>query len=278
MGARALQRLPRGAELIIAVILAAPRHGRGPSANDRPHFSPLITHLPGAQDRAAPIIMLFLGWVSLEIFIISLILYFQILCSRATRYAVRPELILSVRSLGARRRPCCGMSTSPLCCAILSALRITAQRRLRCSSSRRPLHPQRPGLLHIVRRGEGGLMPHVTRDRRQAVMGLSSMLPRVPRPPALRLGQAGVVTRGWLVTTWLESVIPAPPKASAYGLPWETHAQLSRQVEDSPHLTLSPRRGDRSRSAFTLSRILHPLSRGMYRPGIWVTLPNSEIS
>ena len=117
--------------IIIAVILAAPAGmavGQAPMI-DR-IFSPLIYLIyPVPKIVLLPIIMLFLGvGEASKIFIISLILYFQILVlTRDAAYAVRPELILSVRSLGARRRHLLRHVYFPAVLpSILSALRITS--------------------------------------------------------------------------------------------------------------------------------------------------------
>ena len=117
--------------IIIAVILAAPA---GMAVGQAPLIdriaSPLIYLIyPVPKIVLLPIIMLFLGiGEASKIFIISLILYFQILVlTRDAAYAVRPELILSVRSLGARRRHLLRHVYFPAVLpSILSALRITS--------------------------------------------------------------------------------------------------------------------------------------------------------
>ena len=117
--------------IIIAVILAAPV---GMAVGQAPLIdriaSPLIYLIyPVPKIVLLPIIMLFLGiGEASKIFIISLILYFQILVlTRDAAYAVRPELILSVRSLGARRRHLLRHVYFPAVLpSILSALRITS--------------------------------------------------------------------------------------------------------------------------------------------------------
>lgn len=117
--------------IIIAVILAAPAGmavGQAPLV-DR-IASPLIYLIyPVPKIVLLPIIMLFLGvGEASKIFIISLILYFQILVlTRDAAYAVRPELVLSVRSLGARRRHLLRYVYFPAVLpSILSSLRITS--------------------------------------------------------------------------------------------------------------------------------------------------------
>ncbi len=117
--------------IIIAVILAAPA---GMAVGQAPMIdriaSPLIYLIyPVPKIVLLPIIMLFLGvGEASKIFIISLILYFQILVlTRDAAYAVRPELILSVRSLGARRRHLLRYVYFPAVLpSILSSLRITS--------------------------------------------------------------------------------------------------------------------------------------------------------
>ncbi len=117
--------------IIIAVVLAAPA---GMAVGQAPLIdriaSPLIYLVyPVPKIVLLPIIMLFLGvGEASKIFIISLILYFQILVlTRDAAYAVRPELILSVRSLGARRRHLLRHVYFPAVLpSILSALRITS--------------------------------------------------------------------------------------------------------------------------------------------------------
>ena len=117
--------------IIIAVLLAAPAGmavGQAPTI-DR-IASPLIYLIyPVPKIVLLPIIMLFLGiGEASKIFIISLILYFQILVlTRDAAYAVRPELVLSVRSLGARRRHLLRYVYFPAVLpSVLSALRITS--------------------------------------------------------------------------------------------------------------------------------------------------------
>lgn len=92
----------------LAVLLAAPAGlilGQSPRLNRV--FAPLIYLLyPIPKVVLAPIILLFLGVGDFpKIIIIFLILFFQILVLvRDSAAAIRPELLLSVRSLGAGRR------------------------------------------------------------------------------------------------------------------------------------------------------------------------------
>jgi ABC-type nitrate/sulfonate/bicarbonate transport system permease component len=75
-----------------------------------------------------PIVLLFLGLGDLsKIFIITLILFYQVLVVvRDAAGGIRPELVLSVRSLGARRRQIYRYVYLPACLpAILTALRVS---------------------------------------------------------------------------------------------------------------------------------------------------------
>jgi len=75
-----------------------------------------------------PIILLFLGLGDAsKVFVISLVLFYQVLVVvRDAASNIRPELILSVRSLGARRRQLWRYVYLPACLpAILTALRVS---------------------------------------------------------------------------------------------------------------------------------------------------------
>jgi ABC-type nitrate/sulfonate/bicarbonate transport system permease component len=93
--------------MVIATLLAAPlglAMGQSPRLNRL--VSPMIYLIyPIPKIVFLPIIMLFLGTGDVsKVFIISLILFFQILVVvRDACLAVRPELVQSVRSLGAGR-------------------------------------------------------------------------------------------------------------------------------------------------------------------------------
>ena len=96
------------ASIALAVLLAAPAGlilGQSPRLNRL--FAPLIYLLyPIPKVVLAPIVLLLLGVGEFpKIVIIFLILFFQILVLvRDSAAAIRPELVLSVRSLGAGRR------------------------------------------------------------------------------------------------------------------------------------------------------------------------------
>ena len=96
------------ASTILAIALAAPAGlilGQSKRLNNL--FSPVIYLLyPIPKVVFVPVVLLFLGLGDLpKIFIIFLILFFQILVLvRDQAAALRPELIQSVRSLGAGRR------------------------------------------------------------------------------------------------------------------------------------------------------------------------------
>lgn len=96
------------ASMLVSVLLAAPAGlmlGQSPRFNRV--FSPVIYLLyPIPKVVLVPVVLLFLGIGDLaKITIIFLILFFQILVLvRDQAAALRPELILSVRSLGAGRR------------------------------------------------------------------------------------------------------------------------------------------------------------------------------
>ena len=202
--------------IIIAVILAAPAGmavGQAPMV-DR-IASPLIYLVyPVPKIVLLPVIMLFLGvGEASKIFIISLILYFQILVlTRDAAYAVRPELVLSVRSLGARRRHLLRYVYFPAVLpSILSALRITSGTAIAVLFFTETFATHNgSGLLHhraVV--GPGGLSRHVRRHRGHGRAGSQPLRHhRIPRPPLLRLGTGRSVTRG-LVIVARGSLTPA---------------------------------------------------------------------
>ncbi len=116
------------ASTILAIGLAAPAGlilGQSKRLNDL--FSPLIYLLyPIPKVVFVPVVLLFLGLGDTpKIFIIFLILFFQILVLvRDQASGLRPELILSVRSLGAGRRALFRFVYLPASLpAILTALR-----------------------------------------------------------------------------------------------------------------------------------------------------------
>lgn len=96
------------ASMLLSVALAAPAGlvlGQSKRLND--FFSPVIYLLyPIPKVVLVPVVLLFLGITDIsKIVIIFLILFFQILVLvRDQAAAIRPELIYSVRSLGAGRR------------------------------------------------------------------------------------------------------------------------------------------------------------------------------
>lgn len=116
------------ASTLLAIVIAAPIGvilGQSKRLNDL--FSPLIYILyPIPKVVFVPIVLLFLGVGDLaKIAIIFMILFFQILVLVRDRAAsIRPELILSVRSLGAGRRALFRFVYLPASVpAILTALR-----------------------------------------------------------------------------------------------------------------------------------------------------------
>lgn len=116
------------ASTILAISLAAPAGlVLGQSKRLNSLFSPLIYLLyPIPKVVFVPVVLLFLGLGdSPKIFIIFLILFFQILVLvRDQASSLRPELILSVRSLGAGRRALFRFVYLPASLpAILTALR-----------------------------------------------------------------------------------------------------------------------------------------------------------
>ena len=118
------------ASVIVAVVTAVPAGlvlGQSPALNRL--FSPLVYIVyPIPKIVFLPIILLFLGvGDSSKIFIIALILFFQVLVVvRDEAGALRPELIYSVRSLGAGRRALFRFVYLPATLpAVLTALRIS---------------------------------------------------------------------------------------------------------------------------------------------------------
>jgi len=118
------------ASVIAAVVTAVPAGlvlGQSPRLNRL--FSPLVYIVyPIPKIVFLPIILLFLGvGDSSKIFIIALILFFQVLVVvRDEAGALRPELIYSVRSLGAGRRALFRFVYLPATLpAVLTALRIS---------------------------------------------------------------------------------------------------------------------------------------------------------
>jgi ABC-type nitrate/sulfonate/bicarbonate transport system permease component len=116
------------ASMLVSVLLAAPAGlilGQSPRLNRL--VSPMIYWLyPIPKVVLVPVVMLFLGIHDpAKIVIIFLILFFQILVLvRDQAAALRPELILSVRSLGAGRRALFRFVYLPASLpAILTALR-----------------------------------------------------------------------------------------------------------------------------------------------------------
>jgi NitT/TauT family transport system permease protein len=118
------------ASIIISVVLAVPAGlvlGQSPRLNRI--FAPVVYIVyPIPKIVFLPIILLFLGiGDSSKIFIIFLILFFQILVVvRDAASALRPELIYSVRSLGAGRRALFRFVYLPATVpAVLTALRVS---------------------------------------------------------------------------------------------------------------------------------------------------------
>lgn len=116
------------ASIVISVALAAPAGlALGQSRRLNRFFSPLIYLLyPVPKVVFVPIVLLFFGvGDGAKILLISTILFFQILVLvRDSAAALRPELILSVRSLGAGRRALFRFIYLPASLpAILTALR-----------------------------------------------------------------------------------------------------------------------------------------------------------
>ncbi len=97
-----------GASILISIALATPAGlilGQSPRLDRL--FSPVIYVLyPVPKVVLVPVVLLFLGVGDIaKIFIITMILFFQVLVLvRDSAAVIRPELLLSVRSLGAGRR------------------------------------------------------------------------------------------------------------------------------------------------------------------------------
>jgi NitT/TauT family transport system permease protein len=114
----------------IAVVLAAPL---GLALGQMKRLDRLAAPLvyltyPIPKIVLLPIVLLFLGLGDAsKVFIIALILFYQVLVVvRDAAGGIRPELILSVRSLGARRRQLYRYVYLPACLpAILTALRVS---------------------------------------------------------------------------------------------------------------------------------------------------------
>ncbi len=118
------------ASIAISVVLATPLGlALGQSKRLNRLFSPFIYLLyPIPKIVFLPIIILFLGVGNFsKVFIISLILFFQILVVvRDAASNLRPELIASVRSLGGGRRALLRFVYLPACLpAALTALRVS---------------------------------------------------------------------------------------------------------------------------------------------------------
>jgi ABC-type nitrate/sulfonate/bicarbonate transport system permease component len=116
--------------MVIATILATPLGlivGQSPRLNSM--VSPLLYIIyPIPKIVFLPIIMLFLGTGdSSKVFIIALILFFQILVVvRDACVGVRPEMVQSVRSLGANRLDLLRYVYLPACLpSVLTALRVS---------------------------------------------------------------------------------------------------------------------------------------------------------
>lgn len=116
--------------MVIAALLATPL---GLAIGQSPRWNALVSPViyltyPVPKIVFLPIIMLFLGTGdSSKVFMISLILFFQILVVvRDACLGVRPELVQSVRSLGAGRLGLLRYVYFPACLpAVLTALRVS---------------------------------------------------------------------------------------------------------------------------------------------------------
>ena len=116
--------------MVIATLLAAPLGlAVGQSRRLNQIISPMVyLTYPVPKIVFLPIIMLFLGTGDAsKVFIIALILFFQILVVvRDACLAVRPELVQSVRSLGAGRLDLLRYVYFPACLpSVLTALRVS---------------------------------------------------------------------------------------------------------------------------------------------------------
>jgi NitT/TauT family transport system permease protein len=118
------------ASIILAVALAAPLGLALGQMKRLDHLAAPLIYLtyPIPKIVLLPIVLLFLGLGDLsKIFIITLILFYQVLVVvRDAAGGIRPELVLSVRSLGARRRQLYRYVYLPATLpAILTALRVS---------------------------------------------------------------------------------------------------------------------------------------------------------
>jgi NitT/TauT family transport system permease protein len=118
------------ASIILAVALAAPLGLALGQMKKLDRLAAPLVYLtyPIPKIVLLPIVLLFLGLGDLsKIFIITLILFYQVLVVvRDAAGGIRPELVLSVRSLGARRRQLYRYVYLPACLpAILTALRVS---------------------------------------------------------------------------------------------------------------------------------------------------------
>ncbi len=118
------------ASIVLAVALAAPLGLALGQMKKLDRLAAPLVYLtyPIPKIVLLPIVLLFLGLGDLsKIFIITLILFYQVLVVvRDAAGGIRPELVLSVRSLGARRRQLYRYVYLPACLpAILTALRVS---------------------------------------------------------------------------------------------------------------------------------------------------------
>lgn len=138
-----LQELPAGlalhtavsawrviASIVIAVVLAAPLGLALGQLKRLDRLAAPLVYLtyPIPKIVLLPIVLLFLGLGDAsKIFIIALILFYQVLVVvRDAASGIRPELVLSVRSLGARRRQILRYVYLPACVpAMLTSLRVS---------------------------------------------------------------------------------------------------------------------------------------------------------
>jgi NitT/TauT family transport system permease protein len=119
------------ASIVIAVALAAPLGLALGQLKQVDRLAAPLLYLtyPIPKIVLLPVVVLFLGLGDAsKIFMIALILFFQVLVVvRDAASGIRPELVLSVRSLGARRRQLFRYVYLPACLpAILTALRVSA--------------------------------------------------------------------------------------------------------------------------------------------------------
>jgi hypothetical protein len=208
LGGHLAVSLWRGWPIALALALAVPLGlvlGQSPRANRV--LAPVIYLLhPIPKVVFVPIILLFFGIGDFpKIFIIFLILFFQVLVLvRDQAAAIRPELVDSVRSLGAGRRALFRFVYLPATLpAVLTALRQSiGNAAWRCSMSPSCSPPARSGLLHLcqqhflrlpedVRRGAGdepARSPAVFRRRRPAPasvrLAIHDVRPQPPPPPS----------------------------------------------------------------------------------------------